>query len=105
VEIENAAVAARLAHGNANGVDPAGVDRGRLRARRRARNKGFDALEPAASRRQRHPLANVPVLRKAQAQPQNLGPDAHRLCQWPPMRRHSVSETRARRDQPGFCCN
>src|SRR5262249_4573377 len=86
VEIENAAVAARLAHGDANGVAPAGVDRSRLRACRRARNKGLDALEPAASRRQRHLLANVPLFHEAQAQPQKLGPHAHRLCEWPPMR-------------------
>jgi hypothetical protein len=105
VEIENAAVAARLAHGHANGIDPAGVDRSRLRPCRRAWNKGFDALEPAASRRHRNPLANVPLFRETQAQPQNLGSDAHRLCEWPPMRRHPVSETRACRDQPGFCCN
>src|SRR5262249_59314716 len=83
VEIETAAVAARLAHGDANGLAPAGVDGGRLRARRRARNKGFDALEPAASRRQRYPLADVPPFRKAEAQPRKLGPD-------PPPRRGSA---------------
>jgi hypothetical protein len=94
-----------LAHGHANGIDPAGVDRRRLRACRRARNEGLDALEPAARRRNPHLLANVPLFQEAQGQTQKLGPDTHRSFEWPPMRRHPVSETRACRDQPGSCCD
>src|SRR5262249_51690139 len=85
VEIENAAVAARLAHCDADGIDAAGVYRSRLRPRRRAWNKGLDALEPAPSRRNRHVPAAVPLFQEAQGQTQKLGPHAHRLLEWPPM--------------------
>ena len=92
VEIENAAVAARLAHCDAHGIDAAGVDRSRLRPCRRAWNKGFDALEPAPSRRNRHVLATVPLFQEAQGQTQKLGPHAHRLLEWPPMRASTRSQ-------------
>ena len=55
VEVENAAVAARLANHDVNGVNPAAVDRGGSGACRRARYKTFDALEPATNRRYGQP--------------------------------------------------
>src|SRR5262249_55042218 len=65
VEIENAAIAACLANRDANRIDPAAVDRGRPRSRRRAGNKGLEAFWPAANRRQGGWPASLMLLGKA----------------------------------------
>jgi hypothetical protein len=78
MEIEHIAIAARLANGDVNGIDTAGDDLGRLRARRRARDKGLNAPEPTADCRYRQMPPALARFKEAQGQAQKFSSPAHR---------------------------
>ena len=73
MEVEHAAIAARLVNRDTNRIDAAAVDQGGERACRRTRNKTFDPLEPAPNRRHGNRAASSSVFEEAQRQAQELG--------------------------------